>query len=333
MEADLVRREGIPYTAVAGGGLRGLSVWEAGRNALRLVAGTARAYGILRGFRPDIVFATGGFVCVPVVVAARLQRRPILIYLPDIEPGLAVRFLAPLADRIAVTAEDSRAFLPAAKVVVTGYPVRSGLGSRDKHEARRRLALDPDLKTLLVLGGSQGAHAINKAISDALEILLEHCQVLHICGPWDEAWLRQVWNQLSTCNTTRYSVYSYLHHEMLDALAAADLVVARAGAATLGEFPAVGLPSILVPYPYSGGHQRPNARYLAEHGAALVVENGEIGSGALGRIVVELLSDEERLARMGQRARRLARPDATERIVAELRQLAHGGGHSPADDS
>jgi len=260
------------------------------------------------------------------VMGAWLLRRPVLIYLPDIEPGLAVRFLVPFADRIAVTAEDTRQFLSADRVVVTGYPVRPGLGSRDKREARRRLGLDVDLRTLLILGGSQGAHAINQAISDALPALLEHCQVIHICGRRDELWLRERRNELATCHNTRYSVYSYLHHEMLDALAAADLVVARAGAATLGKFPAVGLPSVLVPYPYSGGHQRPNARYLEEQGAALVVEEEEIGQGTLGRVVIELLSDDERLGHMGERSRRLAQPDAARRIVNELRRLAFGGG-------
>lgn len=326
MEGDLVRREGIPYTGVGGGGLRGLALWEASRNALRLATGLARALGILKGFRPDVVFATGGFVCVPVVVAAWLLRRPVLIYLPDIEPGLAVRFLSRLADRIAVTAEESRSFLPADKVTVSGYPVRPGLGLRDRREARRRLGLDAELKTLLVFGGSQGAHSINLAVSDSLPILLERCQVLHVCGRRDEAWLRERRDELATCLNTRYSVYSYLYHEMLDALAAADLVVARAGAATLGEFPAVGLPSILVPYPYSGGHQRPNAQYMAAQGAAVVVEDGEIGGGVLGRMVVELLSDEERLARMGEQAKRLARPDAAKAIVAELQQLASSLG-------
>jgi len=157
-------------------------------------------------------------------------------------------------------------------------------------------------------------------LSQCLERLLEVCQVIHICGPLDAEWVMENRIQLPERLRDRYRAYSYLHEEMPDALAVADLVVARAGAATLGEFPAVGLPSVLVPYPYAGQHQGLNADYLVSRGAAVKIADADMGEKLLPTIL-ELLNDEAALAGMSERARALARPDAAQRIAQELRQL------------
>ena len=188
--------------------------------------------------------------------------------------------------------------------------------------------LRPDLPALLVFGGSRGSHSINQALVAALPQLLPICQVVHISGQLDWPAIgdagRRVAAEVAAQTgeaDVRYHPYPYLHDEMIQALAAADLVIARAGASTLGEFPAVGLPSILVPYPYAGQHQDANAAYLADRGAALVVPDSELAA-RLASTVLSLFTEPERLATMAAATRALARPDAAAAIADKLRQLA-----------
>nr|NIO68936.1 UDP-N-acetylglucosamine--N-acetylmuramyl-(pentapeptide) pyrophosphoryl-undecaprenol N-acetylglucosamine transferase [Anaerolineae bacterium] len=148
--------------------------------------------------------------------------------------------------------------------------------------------------------------------------------IIHICGRLDAQWVEGRRAELPARLRARYKAYAYLHEEMAQALAAADLVVARAGAATLGEFPALGLPSILVPYPYAGRHQELNADYLVSHGAAVKMDNADLEKKLLPT-VLELLGNEERLIQMGERARSLARPRAAQHIAQELRRLSAEG--------
>jgi UDP-N-acetylglucosamine--N-acetylmuramyl-(pentapeptide) pyrophosphoryl-undecaprenol N-acetylglucosamine transferase len=247
-----------------------------------------------------------------------------LIYLPDIEPGLAIRVLSCLARRVAVSVKESQRYFPAHKTTVTGYPVRSELLTADKRKAQKALDLEEGLKTLLVFGGSRGARSINLALSRVLGRLLDVCQIVHICGRLDAQWVEGQRAELPAHLRARYKAYAYLHEEMALALAAADLVVARAGAATLGELPALGLASILVPYPYAGRHQELNAEYLVSHGAAIKMDNADLEEKLLPT-VVGLLGDEELLIRMGERARSLARPRAAQHIAQELRRLSAEG--------
>ena len=194
----------------------------------------------------------------------------LFIYLPDIEPGLAIKFLARFARRVAVTTTEARQFFKPGLTVVTGYPVRAELfpapataGESPKVAARRRLNLQDDLPVLLVFGGSRGARSINQAVAAQLEDFLAVSQLVHVTGSLDETWVHARREALPARLQARYHVSVYLHEDMTAALLAADLVISRAGASVLGEFPAVGLPAILVPYPYAGAHQALNADYLA----------------------------------------------------------------------
>jgi UDP-N-acetylglucosamine--N-acetylmuramyl-(pentapeptide) pyrophosphoryl-undecaprenol N-acetylglucosamine transferase len=297
--------------------IRGRAPWTVARNLVQTLAGVRQALREIEDFGPGAIFVTGGYVSVPVVVAGWLRRVPILIYLPDIEPGLAIRVLSRLARRVAVSVEGSQRYFPAHKTTVTGYPVRPELFTVDKGKARKALGLEEGLKTLLVFGGSRGARSINLALSKVLDHLLDVCQIIHIYGRLDAQWVEGRRAELPAHLRARYRAYAYLHGEMAQALAAADLVVARAGAATLGELPALGLPGILVPYPYAGRHQELNADYLVSHGAAVKVDNADL-EGKLLPTVMELLGNEELLAQMGERARSLARPEAAQRIAQEL---------------
>ncbi len=324
-EQDLAGRAHIPFQAIVAGGVRSQMPWKAAWNALKLLAGLAQAFGVVGRFRPDAILVTGGYVSVPVALAGRLRRVPLLIYLPDIVPGLAIRRLARWATRVAVSFDETVAYFDQGKAVVTGYPIRQAFLDADKAQARRTLDLRDDLPVATIFGGSRGAHHINTAVASSLAELLPACQMIHICGHEDAPAALACRDELPADLQERYRPYAYLHDEMAAALAAADVVVARAGASTLGELPGLGLPGILVPYPYSGQHQDANADYLARHGAALKIADGDLDQ-QLAPTLLGLLGDQTRLREMARCARGLSRPDAAQRIAAELVAVAAGVG-------
>ena len=322
VEQELAARAGVPFQAIESGQVRGMAPWTAARNLLKAGRGVRQTARLLAQFRPDVVFVTGGFVAGPVVLAAWRARQPVFIYLPDMAPGLAIRRLSRFASRVGVTFPEVARWFPG-KAVVTGYPVRQEIlalaGQRGP--ARAQMGLLADLPVLLVFGGSRGARSINRALAAALPALLPHCQVVHISGTLDWPEVEAQAQALPAELRPRYQAFPYLHDQMALALAAADLVVARAGASTLGEFPALGLPSILVPYPYSGQHQEINADYLAQRGAAIKLPDSHL-SAQLAPTVLRLLQNPAELAAMSQAAGALAQPAAAAAIAQELRRLA-----------
>ncbi len=332
VEEDLAERAGIPFSAIETGQIRGRTPWEAARNLARMQRGAAQAAARIRDFRPDVVLLTGGYVSAPVAWAAWRAGLPVLIYLPDLEPGLEIRVTSRFATKVAVSFPEAAGFFPG-KAVITGYPVRPELWEATRSSARAALGLPDDRPVLLVFGGSHGARSINQALTAALPELLPRCDVVHISGTLDWPSVQE-WAQgtnLAPALQKRYHAYPYLHDAMTDALRAADLVVARAGASTLGEFPALGLPSILIPYPYAGQHQENNARYLAERGAARILPDAELAA-QLVPTVLGLLDDPAKLAEMGRAAAVLARPDAAANIAGLLVTLAGTGPHAPRAD-
>jgi len=317
IDETIVPREGIAFHAVQAGPLRVTSPLAFARNALKLQVGVLQALRILRGFRPDAVFATGGYASVPVGVAARLLRRPLIVYLPDVTPGWAVRLLARLATRIAATSERALAHLPPAKTAVVGYPVRPEFWSTDRAHARVDLGLSGEGRVLLVTGASLGARAINEAVFAALPRLLADWDVMHLTGAGDEARALARRAALPEDQRARYHVRGYLD-EMASAMCAADLVVGRAGASTLGELPAAGVPAVLVPGEYEGWSQAPNAAFLESRGAAVMLRNDELHRLA---DFVESLNDERRGA-MAAAARALRRPEAARDLARMLMEAA-----------
>jgi UDP-N-acetylglucosamine--N-acetylmuramyl-(pentapeptide) pyrophosphoryl-undecaprenol N-acetylglucosamine transferase len=286
---------------------------------------------LLHNFQPEVLFFTGGYLAVPVALAARLPgrgyRRPrSLLYIPDIEPGLALKSLALLADRIAITTDATRAFLrKQRRAVVTGYPTRRDLRAWDKDQARQALELDTDAPVLLVFGGSKGARSINHAVWAILPELLAGMQVVHITGQLDWPDVESVRQRLKASLPrelyARYHPYPFLHQEMGAALMVADLALCRAGASTLGELPLFALPAVLVPYPYAWRYQQVNAQYLAERGAAVILQNAELQVKTLG-VLRELMGDGQKLAQMRQAMASLAQPEAAEKIAGQLYGLA-----------
>jgi len=323
VDERVVPASGIPFRAISAGPLRVSSPLAFVANSARLAFGVGQSLRLLRSFRPDVVFATGGYASVPVGVAARLLRRPLVVFLPDVTPGLAVRLLSRLATRMATTSERALDHLPRAKTTVVGYPVRPEFWSTERAAARRALGLPEDAKLLLVAAGSLGATRINDAVIAALPELLAAAHVMHVTGADDERRALDAHAALPHALRGRYTVRPYLQ-DMASAMHAADLFVGRAGASTLGELPAAGLPAVLVPGEYEGWSQAPNAEYLQERGAAVMLRNTELER--LASTVRELLADDARLARMREAMRTLARPEAARDLARVVIDAAQGRG-------
>ena len=320
-ERELVERAGLPFRAVDAGAIRGRSPWRLAASLVKLTRGVGQARQVIAEFQPQAILTTGGYASVPLALAARRgDRIPLVVYLPDVRPGWGVRFMARLCQRVAVTSHQSLPYLPQRKVVTTGYPVRTIFWEVSKCEGRRRLHLPEHESVLFVAGATQGARSLNRAVGDHLPQLLELCQLIHLSGPTDHARLEDLQRNLPARLRSRYHLHAYLHNDLPWAMAAADLAVMRAGASVMGELPAVGLPAVLVPYRYAGGHQQHNARYLADAGAAVMVEDTKI-NGFLP-LVGELLADEPRRASMADAARSLAKPEAARNIARLILEVA-----------
>ena len=331
MEADLVKREGVRFEDIPAAGVHGVGLRTLPGNLWQVGGGFFASRRILRKFRPSVLFFTGGYIAVPMALAARLTRQSkSLLYVPDIEPGMALKTIARFSDCIALTVDESQAFFPKqASKEITGYPVRPGLDRWTAQEARSFFALQEELPVLLVFGGSQGARSINQALAGALPELLKEMQVIHITGKLDWQMMENVRANLANEFLNRYRPYPYLYDEIGAAMLLADLAVSRAGASSLGELPLFGLPAILVPYPYAWRYQRVNASYLVKRGAAEIIEDAQLAEQLLPR-VRGLMADNEKRDKMSQAMHALAKPEAATRIAGLLNDLAKSSEQASA---
>ncbi len=324
MEDELVKRAGIPFRSIPAAGLHGVGLRALPRNASRLTRGAFAARRILLEFRPDVLFFTGGYIAGPLALASRTPplpggHIPTLLYVPDIEPGMALKSLAYFADRIAVSVDESRKYFRKA-VVVTGYPVRPDLLGWTRESGRAALKISENLPVLLVFGGSKGARSINQAVLPHLSRLLQVAQIIHLTGQLDWDTVQKAREGLTDAENARYHTFPYLHEEMGAALAAADLAVSRAGASSLGELPLHAVPAVLVPYPYAWRYQKVNADYLAQRGAAVVLPD-ELLSQELLVIIKDLLENPAKRRAMQAAMQSLARPTAANAIADQLMEL------------
>jgi UDP-N-acetylglucosamine:LPS N-acetylglucosamine transferase len=322
MDADLVTKAGVTFESIPAAGLHGVGLRRLPGNTIQVLRGFAASQRLIRRFRPDVMFFTGGYVAVPMALAG--MNVPTALYIPDIEPGMALKVLARFADRITVTAEDSRKyFRDQDKVIVTGYPARGELAAWKIEDAYQTFGFSPDLPVLLVTGGSLGSLSINQALVSALPALLAEMQIIHLTGRLTWPQFEHIRQELPAELVDRYRAYPYLHEEMGAAFTIADLVLSRAGASSLGEYPHFGIPAILVPYPHAWRYQKVNAKYLDSRGAALVVEDAEL-SEKIVPLVGGLMRDPGRREQMRAAMRSLARPDSAKSIAKVLVDLVDG---------
>ncbi len=294
--------------------LKGKSLRAAAKSLFRLPFSIWQALKLVRDFRPELVLGVGGYVTGPVVLAARLLGVKTCIHEQNSIPGMANRMLGKIVDRIYISIPGSEKFFPQSKVVLTGNPVRAELLGRQEN-----FRSTGEKFRLLVLGGSQGAHRVNELVVGALcqGLAGKEIEVFHQTGAQDEEWVRKAYAEAGISATV-----SGFITEMAKAYARADLVVSRAGATTLAELAALGKPAILIPYPYAADdHQSTNARFLADGGAALVFAEKELDEARLAEALASLRGSREQLAKMAEKMKGYARPEATAAIVEESLQL------------
>lgn len=324
MERKLALESGLEfagYHEILAGPLHGVNPLRALASLVKLSVGTIQSLVKLLRIRPQVILLTGGWLNLPVAMSGRMFGIPIVIYLPDIEPGLAIKALQRFAGKVAVTVAASAEYFPPGKTVVTGYPLQENRLKATREKAREHFNLDAARRTLLVFGGSRGARNINIALGASLRQLLdEGLQVLHITGEFD--WERAIREARELKDHPDYHAFPYLHDDMGLAFAAADLALCRAGASTLAELPLFALPAILAPYPHAWHYQKVNADYLSERGAAVRMNDEDMPANLYAEVTA-LINDEERLREMSRRSGALANPDGAERLA---RLLIETGG-------
>ncbi|BCV24690.1 undecaprenyldiphospho-muramoylpentapeptide beta-N-acetylglucosaminyltransferase [Gelria sp. Kuro-4] len=326
LEQDLVPKAGFALKAIHSAGLRRRLTLANLSTLVQNLRGFGQALAIIRRFRPDVVLGTGGYVTVPVVMAAFLQGVPVVLHEQNALPGLANRWLSRFARRVAVSYADSARYFPRRKVLVSGNPVREAVWRRTREEGRQNLEIPADARLVLVFGGSRGARPVTEAAVAAAPVLLSQPgnMLLVVTGSGDFATIEEKVRCLGIQRSGKGKMLlrPYLYN-MEDALAAADVVVTRAGATTIAEITARGIPAILVPSPYvTANHQEFNARLLVRRGAALMIREKELSGERLARAIEDLLARPDERARMAAAAGALGKREAAETIADEIERLA-----------
>jgi len=326
-EADAAQEHGIRYVAIRTGKLRRYFSLATATDALRIPIGTAQSLTILRRHRPDVIFSTGGFVSVPTVAAGRLLGIPTLTHEQTATLGLATKINARVCDVVALSYNGTETPRTGrgARVVVTGNPVRPALFEGDRVQARRRFPLTFELPLVYVTGGAQGAQALNQTVAQALPQLLMLVEIIHQCGPnegnGDFERLRALHATLPQSIQRRYVPVERVGDELAHIYAATTLVVGRAGAGTVAELAALGLPAILVPLP-GAPEQLRNAEVLANAGAARIIPQDDLTAQRLHDEIVALLDTTCTLSTMRTAADAFQAGQPADHLIDELLTLA-----------
>lgn len=333
-EEEVAAKRGIPFETIQVGkarqtpGIRDkiLNLVDKGR----VLIGVPQAWLKVRSFQPDVIFATGGYVCMPTALAGA-SFAPVLVHEQTVQIGSANRLASRRASTLAVSwdqaIQDAQSKGITSRIVNTGNPVRASLLQGDADRGFAAFDLDANVPLLYVTGGAKGSVPVNKLISDSLPRLLEHMQIIHQTGRAaenvDADRLEELRATLPEHLRSRYVVRDFIRDELPDVFAAASLVVGRAGAGTITELAALGKPSVLIPLvPTSGNEQVRNAGMLADAGAAIRIEQASTTSSALAEEIIALITDGPRLMRMSAAAKSVANPDGASNITNELLKLA-----------
>ena len=275
IEKKLIEEMGIPYTGISSGKLRRYMSAKNFSDPFRVIKGYREAKRFVKEYKPDILFSKGGFVSVPVVLACKKYKVPIIIHESDMTPGLANKISIPYAKVVCHNFPETKNYLPEGKSCLTGSPIRAELMKGDKAAGLKLCGFSSDKPVIMVTGGSLGAMSLNKAVRDALPELIKHFQIVHLCGKGkiDE----------SLNNTPSYIQFEYIKEEMKDLFAMADVIISRAGANAICEIQALAKPNILVPLPASAsrGDQILNAESFKNQGFSEVLDEETLTTGIL----------------------------------------------------
>ena len=287
IEKTLIEEQGIPYYGISSGKLRRYFDLKNFTDPFRVLKGFSEARKLLKQLKPDVVFSKGGFVTVPVVVAAGRLKIPTIIHESDMTPGLANKLCIPSAVKVCCNFPETKAHLPEGKAVVTGTPIRQELLQGDAEKGRAFTGFTTEKPVLMIIGGSLGAQAVNDAVRRILPQLLEDFQVVHLCGKGKKDDTRD--------GLKGYVQYEYIESELADLFAMADIVISRAGANAICELQALKKPNLLIPLSAnaSRGDQILNARSFEKQGFSMVLEEEAITDNVLLKAVHDLYANRE----------------------------------------
>ena len=313
-EKQALARAGFPQRSIAIEGIKGRGLLAKIRAAMKIPRALLRSAAILAGHRAELVIGVGGYAAGPVGLAAWCKTVPLVLCEQNTVPGITNRMLFPIAKRIYVSFENTRGKIDPRKKQVTGNPVRQQILDASRVDAR-----EPDRFTILVVGGSQGAHAINLAVMDALPHLYqrENLRMIHQTGSEDQQRLADAYQKAEIDAEVKA-----FYHDMASRYGQADLVVCRAGATTVAELTALGKAALFIPYPFAAdNHQELNAQALVDQGAALMTLERDLSGVNLARRLNQLIAAPDRLAAMSARSKMLGKPNAASAIVDDCYQL------------
>jgi len=288
------------------------------------ISDIVKTFFIFIDFKPDVAVGFGGYVSFPVVIMARLFRVPRLIHEQNVVPGRANKFLLSWADKIALSFEGTKKYLGnnAAKAVLTGNPIRRKAMKAEHGESLKRFGLSDSKFSILVIGGSQGAHNINEKFLQAIGLIepgtRSKLQVIHITGIKDYEWAILQYKDLPGLD---YRVFSFIDR-IEEAYGASDLIITRSGSSALFEAAHFAKPMILVPYPFARSHQVENAKAFSDNGAAIMIEEKDLSSQTFKDNILNLFNDRSRLSGIADAVKRLSMPEASERLAGEVLSLS-----------
>lgn len=309
LESKLVPREGIPFETIHITGFKRKISVENVKTIYRFLKGVQKAKKMIKQFQPDVVVGTGGYVCAPVVYAAAKLKIPTVIHEQNSVPGLTNKFLSRYVDKVAVAFEETKQYFPRDKTVLLGNPRAQEVVHMDGRVGRESVGLRNDKRSVLIVGGSQGARPINESFLEVLpEIHKYDYQFLYVTG---QKHYDKVMTEVKKIGSPKNVIIKPFIHNMPEVLAGIDLIVARAGATTLAEITALGLPSILIPSPYvTNNHQEKNARALSNQGAAIVRLESEITGEQLLKDIDDILRNDHKWEAMHKAAKAIGMPNA-----------------------
>jgi UDP-N-acetylglucosamine--N-acetylmuramyl-(pentapeptide) pyrophosphoryl-undecaprenol N-acetylglucosamine transferase len=327
IESRVIPNEGYGLRYISSEGLKGKGIFKKAKSICKMPIGIVQSIKILNSFMPDIVIGVGGYASGPVGAASLLFGYPLAIQEQNLFPGLTNRMLGRYADLIFTSFAETRKFFKRRRVCLTGNPIRKGIAECGMRNADFEMQLSAPASpsqilkfTLLIVGGSQGAHSINKAIVDGLEYLSKFNDsifIIHQTGKADYEFVKKAYDEKGFESEVAPFIYN-----MADSYKRADLVICRAGATTISEITACGKASILIPFPFATyNHQDMNASVLRDHGAAEMIVERDLSGEALANKILFLMQNRANLFRMEQESRKMGKPDAAKEIVEQCIRL------------
>lgn len=324
LEYDIVTGKGYKFLPVNIHGMPRSLNFDLIKWGIQLLFAVIKSAGYILKYKPDAIFGTGGYVSAPIMIAARLMKKPYMMHDCDAQPGLVTRKLAPYAAIVSGAFESAQKFINNKNFYVNGNPIRPQFKTLSKEQARKNLELENKL-TLCVMGGSQGARTINDATVALLKPLSQKydIQIIFQTGKKNfERVIEQLIRIYPDYETDKNLLIKPYFDDMVTILKASDIAVSRAGSLSLSEIEAAGLASILIPYPHAAAdHQRKNAKYMVEKSASLYLEDSETDEVKLGEKIEFLLNNPNKLSQLQENALKLAKYDGVEKIVEQLQSI------------